>query len=291
VGLRTKFNLVMIAAFLVGLAIATFLAREITVDEARRQMLNEATLIMRSGTAVRSYTQNEIRPLIVDQLAVRFLPHTVPSYSAQTVLHQLQKDFPDYSYKEAALNPTNPSDRATNWESDVINAFKHDPKLTEFVGTRDTPTGQSLTVARPFRLTDKDCLVCHSTPAAAPPTMVDLYGNGNGFGWVLGDVIGAQIVSVPMSVALDRANRSLVAFAVSLSAVFVVMLVVLNVLMHYIIIRPMQQITALARDVSAGKTDVPEYPVKGKDEIASLGRSFNLMHRSLQNAMRMLEGT
>jgi nitrate/nitrite-specific signal transduction histidine kinase len=104
-------------------------------------------------------------------------------------------------------------------------------------------------------------------------------------------VIGAQIVSVPMSVALDRANRSLVAFAVSLSAVFVVMLVVLNVLMHYIIIRPMQQITALARDVSAGKTDVPEYPVKGKDEIASLGRSFNLMHRSLQNAMRMLEGT
>jgi protein-histidine pros-kinase len=53
----------------------------------------------------------------------------------------------------------------------------------------------------------------------------------------------------------------------------------------------MQQITALARDVSAGKTDVPEYPVKGRDEIASLGRSFNLMHRSLQNAMRMLEGT
>ena len=39
-----------------------------------------------------------------------------------------------------------------------------------------------------------------------------------------------------------------------------------------------------------GKTDVPEYPVKGRDEIASLGRSFNLMHRSLQNAMRMLEG-
>jgi len=92
-------------------------------------MLNEATLIMRSGTAVRSYTQNEISPLIVDQLAVRFLPHTVPSYSAQTVLHQLQKDFPDYSYKEAALNPTNPSDRATNWESDVINAFKREPIL------------------------------------------------------------------------------------------------------------------------------------------------------------------
>jgi len=291
VGLRTKFNLVMITAFVIGLAIATFLGWEITSEEAKRQMLNEATLIMRTGTAIRGYTQNEIRPLIIDQLAVRFLPHTVPSFSAQTVLHQVQKDFPDYSYKEAALNPTNPSDRATNWEADVISAFQRDPKLDEFVGVRDTPTGQFLTFARPFRLTDKACLACHSTPAAAPPTMVDLYGNGNGFGWQLGDVIGAQVVSVPLSVALSRANQSLLAFVGALTVVFVVMLVVLNVLLHFFILKPMQQITTLARDVSAGKTDVPEYPVKGRDEIASLGRSFNLMHRSLQNAIRMLEGT
>ena len=290
-GLRTKFNLVLISAFFVGLAVATFLAWQITTEDAKRQMLNEANLIMRSGTAVRGYTSREIGPLIADQMTVRFLPHSVPSWSAQTVLHDLQRDFPDYSYKEAALNPTNPSDRATNWESDVISAFKRDPKLNEFVGVRDTPTGQFLTFARPFRLTDKACLACHSTPAAAPPTMVDLYGPGNGFGWTLGDVIGAQIVSVPMSVALDRANHSLLAFMAALSAVFLVMLIVLNVLLHFIILKPIQRITTLARDVSAGKTDVPEYPVTGKDEIASLGRSFNLMHRSLQNAIRMLEGT
>ena len=289
-GLRTKFNVVMLTAFLIGLAIATFLAREITTEEAKRQMLNEAGIIMRSGTAVRGYTQKEIRPLIADQMAVRFLPHSVPSWSAQTVLHDLQKDFPDYSYKEAALNPTNPSDRATNWESDIINVFKRDSGLAEFVATRDTPTGQFLTFSRPFRLTDRACLSCHSTPAAAPATMIDLYGNSNGFGWVLNDVIGAQIVSVPMSVALGRANRSLLAFMAALSAVFLVMLILLNVLMHFFILRPVQQITALARDVSAGKTDVAEYEVKGRDEIASLGRSFNLMHRSLQNAIRMLEG-
>src|SRR5215468_10916877 len=213
-------------------------------------MLNEANLIMRAGSAVRGYTQKEIRPLIAEQLNTRFLPHSVPSFSAQTVLHDLQKDFPDYSYKEAALNPTNPSDRATNWESDVINAFKRDPKLNEFVGLRETATGPFLTFARPFRLTDKACLACHSTPAAAPATMVDLYGNANGFGWQLNDVIGAQIVSVPMTVALNRANQSLVAFVAILSGVFVLALIVLNVLLHYFIIKPIQQITALARDVS-----------------------------------------
>jgi protein-histidine pros-kinase len=289
-GLRTKFNLVMITAFLIGLATATFLAREITTEEAKRQMLSEATLLMRSGTAVRSYTSKEIGPLISDQMTVRFLPHSVPSWSAQTVLKDVHKDFPDYSYREAALNPTNPADRATTWEADIINEFKRNTQMTEFVATRDTPAGQFLTFARPFRLTDRACLACHSTPAAAPTTMVDLYGNGNGFGWLLNDVIGAQIVSVPMSAALDRARHSLLAFVVALSAVFVGMLIILNVLMHFFILRPMQEITTLARDVSAGKTDVPEYKVRGRDEIASLGRSFNLMHRSLQNAIRMLEG-
>jgi len=288
-GLRAKFNLAMIAAFATGLCVATLLAREITTDEAKRQVLNEATLIMRAGTAVRSYTQKEISPLLSEQMSVRFLPHSVPSWSAHTVLRGVQKDYPDYSYKEAALNPTNPADRATNWEADIIAAFKRDGELREFVTTRDTPSGQFLTFARPFRLTDRGCLGCHSTPAAAPPTMVDLYGNANGFGWTLGDVIGAQIVSVPMTIALTRANQSLLAFVVALSAVFLVMLVALNVLMHFFILKPMQRITTLARDVSAAKPDVPEYTVKGKDEIASLGRSFNLMHRSLQNAMRMLE--
>ena len=101
-GLRTKFNLVMVSAFLIGLAIATFLARDITIEEARRQMLNEATLIMRSGTAVRGYTQNEIRPLIIDQLAVRFLPHSVPSYSAQTVLHHGDRQQAKQGARDAA---------------------------------------------------------------------------------------------------------------------------------------------------------------------------------------------
>src|ERR1700748_3810850 len=149
-GLRAKFNLVMIAAFAIGLGVATVLAREITTEEAKRQVLNEATLIMRAGTAIRSYTQKEISPLLSEQMSVRFLPHSVPSWSAHTVLRAVQKDFPDYSYKEAALNPTNPADRATNWEADIIAAFKRDTDLNEFVVTRDTPTGQFLTFARPF---------------------------------------------------------------------------------------------------------------------------------------------
>ena len=48
----------------------------------------------------------------------------------------------------------------------------------------------------------------------------------------------------------------------SLSAVFLVMLAAVNVLMHFFILKPIQRITALAHDLSAGKLD-PSGLVKG----------------------------
>ena len=150
---------------------------------------------MRSGTAIRGCTrEGDQAPDQRPNGGALLAAFGAILVGAQTVLHQVQKDFPDYSYKEAALNPTNPSDRATPWEADIINVFKRDRELAEFVATRDTPTELSLTFARPFRLTDAARLSGHSTPAAAPPTMVDLYGKGNGYGWELNDVIGAQNV-------------------------------------------------------------------------------------------------
>src|SRR5260370_42104181 len=104
-GLRTKFNLVMITAFLIGLAVATFLAREITTEEAKRQMLNEATLIMRSGTDVRGYTQYEIRPVITQQMAVRCQPRAGPSSAAHTVAREHRDRTPGHPDRAPAPHP------------------------------------------------------------------------------------------------------------------------------------------------------------------------------------------
>ncbi|WP_426955527.1 c-type heme family protein [Muricoccus radiodurans] len=287
--LRIKFNLVMVAAFLVGIGLAALFTKTIAEDTARRQVLHEASLLMHQATAVRGYTSGEVAPLLADQNAVRFLPHTVPSWAAQTVLRTVGRNFPDYDYKEAALNPTNPADRATDWESDIINTFRRDAALTEHVGQRATPNGPVLTFSRPFRITDRACLTCHSTPAVAPASMVDLYGPSNGFGWQLNEVIGAQIVSVPMSVPLERAQSQLVLLLASLAAVFLVMLLLLNLLLHFVVIRPIQQMTAAAERAAGGDLDTPEFTAEGRDEISSLARSFNLMRRSLVNAMKLLE--
>src|SRR3546814_5732510 len=141
-------------------------------------------------------------------METRFLPHSVPSYAAQTNFRALTEKFPDYTYKEAALNPTDPSDRATEWEADIIRAFRNDEGRTELIIERDTPTGPTLVLAHPLTIKDEACLVCHSTPANAPESMIQLYGSANGFGWNLGETIGAQVVSVPMSLPLQKGYNS-----------------------------------------------------------------------------------
>ena len=200
----------------------------------------------------------------------------------------LQSAYPDYAYREPALNPTNPSDRPADWQADIIEAFRRQPELTHLITQRDTPLGRLLSVSQPIRVDDKSCLVCHSTPAAAPATMIDLYGPANGFGWHMGEVVAAQIVTVPMRLALARARSTFMLFMAELASVFVLMLVLMNVLLHFVVIRPVRRLSGMASDVSLGNLDGPEYVVRGRDEIASLAESFNRMRRSLVGAMRML---
>src|SRR5947209_6896594 len=153
-GLKAKFNLVMLLAFLVGLGLAAGLAYRIVQDNARREVLQDAAIMMEQASAIRTYTSREIGPLLADQSKIHFLPHTVPAWAAQTNFRKLQTDFPDYSYREPALNPTNPADKALQWEADIIGTFRNDANLKELVTERTTVTGPTVSVSRPIRAGD-----------------------------------------------------------------------------------------------------------------------------------------
>jgi HAMP domain-containing protein len=279
----------MLAAFLVGLGLAALLSYSIVQQHALQDVEQQARVMIDAASAVRGYTDTEVGPLLTAQSKVRFLPQTIPFFAAQAVMRGLPSSYHDYAYKEAALNPTNPADRATDWQADIINDFARNPEQTELITERHTPDGLTLNLAHPVRVDSKDCLTCHSTPQAAPASMIDLYGTANGFGWKLGDVIGAQIVTVPMTVAFANAQHLFLVLMGGLAAVFAVMLILLNALLHVLIVRPVRRISAAASEVSLGNFDIPEYQPRGRDEIASLAQSFNRMRRSLVNAMQMLE--
>ena len=66
----------------------------------------------------------------------------MPAYSATEVFTYLRSTYPDYSYKEASLNPTNLRNRAVDWETDVIQIFRNHPEMKEFSSERETPGGK-----------------------------------------------------------------------------------------------------------------------------------------------------
>ena len=210
------------------------------------------------------------------------------AFAATETFNSFRKKYPDFTYKEATLNPTNPRDRAVDWESDVVGYFRADAQMDEFKGERETPTGKMLYIARPITIKDPACLACHSVPSAAPASMIKQYGENNGFGWKHMETVGAQIVSVPMALAIKNANDAFKVFIGSLAAIFVVTFVVLNVMLSFMILKPITRMSAAADKISQGDFNVPEFG-KGKDEISTLGVSFNRMRRSLQKALKLIE--
>lgn len=285
-----KFNLILILIFGVAVTITGYIAHGFLERDAREQAIRQAELMVGAAGGMRTYTAEQLDPLLEasEQHARRFIPQTIPFYGATEVFNYLRKTYPAYTYKEAALNPTNPRDRAADWEADVIQSFRNHPNDTQTFGQRSTPEGESLFLAHPIKV-DASCLQCHGEPRAAPRPLLAEYGRDNGFNWKVGDVVGAQIVSVPMAVPVTVADREFKALMISLGSVFLVTSLLLDLALVVVVIRPVSRLSAAADEISKGNLDVPELPASGSDEISQLARSFNRMHVSLAKAIKMLE--
>ena len=289
--LLTKFNLILIALFSAGSIVITIAAYQFLIRNARSQVIQQAELMIESALSTRQYTANELAPLLETLPAhqTRFLPETIPFYAATVTFDYLRKHYPDYSYKEAALNPTNLRDRAVDWEADLIDYFRNHAHEKEIVGERDTPTGRVLYIARPI-VADQACLECHSEPSVAPAAIVRTYGNENGFGWKANETVAAQIVSVPMAVPIQIAHVAFRNLVICLLVGLVLSVVAIDAAVVLLVIRPVRKLSDMADRISTGDMSLPELPVYGGDEISALTASFNRMFVSLQKAFRLLNG-
>jgi HAMP domain-containing protein len=287
--LLVKFNLILILCFAIAIVPAHLITKDLLERNARAQVVAHARLMMQTALATRGYTNKQIKPLLASRLAEEFLPQSVPAYSATEIFNAIRETHPEYSYKEATLNPTNPRDRTVDWEADIVNGFRSDKKLKEVVGERDAPLGRALYLARPITITDGACLSCHTSPEATPASMIRKYGPNGGFGWMLNETIGAQIVSVPMAVPLKMATQAHQAMLAALGGIFALILMLMNLLLWFTVIRPIRQLSRMADAVSTGDMDVPEVRVRGNDEVGVLAHSFNRMRISLVKALKMLE--
>lgn len=286
--LATKFNIILVITFSIGLAAGGYYSFKLTQDNALRQVTDQAELIMQQALAVRSYTVNEVRPLLNKNNDGEFHPQTVPAYSATQTSNIVRKSRPEYVYKEAVFNPTNPRDKATAWEERIINKFIANPDLKKQVGSRLIGDKKSLYISYPIKVTNPKCLSCHSSPQVAPAAMRAIYGDDGGFGWKLDEIVGTQIVLVPYKLPAELAQKTFYSFLISLAILFVVLFIVINIMIRVLVLKPVVVMTQMADDVSKGNVKGKELVITGKDEIAELSQSFNRMRRSVIKIVQLL---
>ncbi|MES1201292.1 MAG: DUF3365 domain-containing protein [Pseudomonadota bacterium] len=286
-GLRTKLNLLLLIVALLGAGLFALISTPFLQALANDEVVQNSQIMMESAAGARTYTSEQVAPLLQGDIDTHFHPQAVSAYAAINSLAVLHARFPNYSYREVALNPTNLEDRPADWEGDIVQYFRGHAGEHELVRQRQSFNGPVLTLSRPIVAEDR-CLACHDTPERAPASMIAAYGPQHGFGWHANEIVGAQIVSVPMSVAFKKADDIRLLFLGLFLSVFVVLTLLLNLGLGFVVIGPVMRLSRIAEDVSLGKADVPEYERKGSDQIAVLVASFNRMRRSLQEAMRML---
>ncbi len=71
-----------------------------------------------------------------------------------------------------------------------------------------------------------------------------------------------QVVSVPLQIAIDRAKATLGVMLAGLAAIFLVVIILLNVLLSILIVRPVRQMSLVADQISTGDMSAPEIEPK-----------------------------
>lgn len=248
--LRFKFNLVLLGVLALSLLGAGAYYHHYLEQAAIEEVRQDSLVLMETAMAIRGYTTDEIKPHLDPLNAERFHPQTVPAFAATETLRRLRDRFPGYEYREVVLNPTNPRDRAGEWERAIIDNFRVTAGQAEVSGIHGEGFQRSIYVARPIAIKQPQCLACHSTPEAAPASMLNIYGREGGFGWQINEIVGIQLVKLPLLYPLERARQTFANFMVSLAAIFALLFAGLNLALGRLVIGPMARLNTRLEELA-----------------------------------------
>ncbi len=294
-GLRTKLNLLLLVVGALGAALFWFVSAPQLEELASQEVEEKARIMMASAKGVRDYTAEKVAWIFEEKMAKDkklFYPEAVSAYVAKETFRRMhdilrrRPEFTSYAYKERALNPTVPEETASDEERKSIEYFQNNssgnPLEQENVQIIRGAKGAELMISAPLKALPS-CLRCHDAPEKAPPSMRERYGSEHGFRWKEGEIIGAQIVTVPMKVALDRATEIKKLFLFIYLGVLAMLGSALNVGLELIVTRRVREMSRIAEAVSQNKPGKErEFDRRGSDEIARLAQSFTRMRRSLE---------
>jgi HAMP domain-containing protein len=291
--LATKFTLLLALVCLGGIVLSNVTLSGAIQHKGEDEVTAKAEILAQAMDSVRDYMDDNISPLLKERLEteLKFIPEFVPDHVAREIFEKLHQrpEFSNYLYKEATLNPTNPKDKADEFETKLVEQFRSQPELTKLSGYRDIGGQKLFFIAQPLTVKKVSCLECHSRPALAPKSLLATYGDKNGFGWKFKEVVAAQTVFVPAGDVFNSGRKYMTLTMGFFVTMFAALVLLINWLLKQTVIHPIKQMTAIAHRVSnatitseqVGEFDSPSISqvARRADEPGQLARAFQHMAR------------
>lgn len=257
--LGVKFSSLLALVWITASCLTAFILSNHLNYQAEEAVKERAELFLTAMQAARNYTQDNVQPLLDrrSELTDSFIQESVPNFAARSVFSDFQRQnngFRNFLYKEAALNPTNPSDLADEFETQLFGQLQQQLATTKpkmLSGYRTLHGEKLFYLARPLIMDDVSCLECHGDPFNAPKNLIKMYGDQNGFGWRLNDLVATQVVYVPAEKIFNRGRQNLLTVSKTLLSIFGALFVVINLLLWHTVIRPLNVLTSTANHISS----------------------------------------
>ncbi|MDB5325024.1 MAG: integral rane sensor hybrid histidine kinase [Phycisphaerales bacterium] len=294
--LGTKFNLILLAVFLIGAAVSYVALQHMMQERSAQQVAGNADILLKAMNSVRDYTTKNVGPHLKDvqKATDTFIAETVPGFSAREVFEQFRgkEGFDQFYYKEAAPNPTNLRDKADAFEASLVDKFEADKEAKRISDFRVVNGQRMFFTAAPIRVKQQSCLECHTTPDMAPAAMIRQYGGDNGFGWKLNQVIAAQIVYVPAEQVVAEGRRHAQLVVGLFVVVFAVILLLINCLLQFTVLKPLHHLAGATEVIGQGgaatfgETDDGrriESTGRRGDELGTLASMFTRMSQAVRD--------
>jgi hypothetical protein len=253
---------------------------------------------------VRTYTSTLVAPLLKSQQDASpvFISPMIPAFAARSVFNNFHKlvdevDFQNSVYKEAAINPTNVTDdMADKFEAGLLNRMTADPNLKQVSNYIQKGSTNFYFIARPMRVASDSCLVCHSTPDAAPIQQIKQFGDKTGFGWKMGQVVAVQMIYVPSTQVYTSTLRSFWLVMGIFIILYALVILLINSLLRRMVVRPVHALNKLANKVGDDQVTeadlvAPELTrvTRQHDELGKLSQVFLQMVSDVQSRTHYLK--
>lgn len=280
-----KFNVLLFILYAIIILVSIPTTYFLTQQQINEQANRELSLLVDMIRSVRNVVREDTRPHFLPQ-GVFYPPVVSSTVMAKTVASKFAKLRPEYYIRIISDNPLNSENLPDSAENNILTRFRAPDKPAKFVET-GILRNQSYLISAAPATAKKGCLVCHGVATDAPTEITKQYGTNSGFGYKVGDIVGASVVGVPLANLNQLVlTRSLFIMGI-LTVLFAFIFLLINNLVKRSIIAPLLTISAAAQAVSRGKIN-ESINIDRNDEIGELAYSFELMRRSLVGIVKKM---